>query len=135
MEPAILSIHSTSSGRELVFSCCRDEYFHVALKGVEVSAEAEIWAYTDADGLKNMFPDLGSLASPWHGEHSWTSIEGDFSLTATCTSLGNVTLRVEFRGLQGAPEEWRVQAGLVLDFGQMEKLAKSAKIFFDDSRL
>lgn len=130
----VLSIHSTSSRRELVVSGHRDEYFHVELKGFELSAETDIWVYTDANGLNNFLQGLGALVSPWQGERSWAAIEGDFSLYATCTSLGSVTLRVELRGLQGAPEAWRVQAGLVLEFGQLEQIAEAASAFFNPSR-
>jgi hypothetical protein len=103
---------------------------HVALKDFEVSASADVWAYTDADGLNKLFQELDGLESPWRGERSWASIEGDFSLFATCTSLGHVTFRVEMRGSQGAPEEWRVNAGLVIEFGQLEQIARSSNAFF-----
>ena len=130
MDSPSLSIHSTASRRELVFSQHKNDYLHVELKGLEVSASAAVWAYTDADGINDLFQELGGLEVPWQGERSWISIEGDFSLFATCTSLGSVTFRVEIRGSQGAPEEWRVNAGLVVEFGQLEQIARSSNAFF-----
>ncbi|MDD1607801.1 MAG: DUF6228 family protein, partial [Methylococcaceae bacterium] len=97
----------------------------------DVSASTEVWAYTDANGLNEFFQELGCLERPWQGQRSWASIEGEFSLSATCTSLGNVTFHVTLFGLQGAPEEWSVQAGLETDFGQLEQIAKHVKLFFN----
>ncbi|WP_147424425.1 DUF6228 family protein [Vogesella indigofera] len=131
MEPTLLSIRSTSSRRELVFSHHRDEYFHVELKGFELSAATDIWAYTDANGLNQFFQELAEFKKPWQGQHSWASIEQDFHLSAICTSLGSVAFQVELRGLQGAPEEWCVEAGLVSEFGQLEQIAKNAEAFFN----
>ncbi|MBC2729525.1 DUF6228 family protein [Thiobacillus sp.] len=130
MDSPSLSIRSTASKRELVFSQRQDERFHVELKGFEVSASTDVWAYTDAAGLNNLFQELGSLDKPWQGDRSWGAIEGDFSLSATCTSLGSVTFRVKIRGAQGAPEEWEVSAGLVIEFGQLEQIARSSNAFF-----
>lgn len=127
----MFSIHSTSSRRELVFSAHKGEYFHVELKGFDVTASTDVWAYTDANGLNEFFQELGRAERPWQGQRSWTSIEGDFSLSATCTSLGNVTFHVALLGLPGAPEEWRVEAGLETDFGQLEQIAKHAGLFFN----
>jgi len=38
---------------------------------------------------------------------------------------------VALHGSQGAPEAWRVEAGLVTDFGQLEQIAKHAGLFFN----
>lgn len=131
----MFSIHSTSSTRELVFSAHKDESFRVELKGFEVSASADVLAYTDANGLNEFFQELGHLEKRWQGQRSWASIEREFSLAATCTSLGKVTFRVTLLGLQGAPEEWRVEAGLVTDLGQLEKIAKHAGVFFNEQSI
>jgi hypothetical protein len=128
----VFSIHSTSSSRELVFSAHKGEYFRVELKGFEVVASTDVWAYTDANRLNEFFQELGHFERPWQGQRSWASIEGEFSLAATCTSLGNVSFHVTLLGLQGAPEEWRVEVGLVTDLGQLEKIAKHAQFFFNE---
>ena len=102
------------------------------LKGFEISAAAEIWAYTDAKGLANLFEELGTLNRPWTEEHSWVSIERDFSIFATCTPLGSATFRIELSGLQGASEEWEVRAGIQVEFGQLEQIARHAKTVFNE---
>ena len=114
----------------MIFSEHKDDYFRVELKGNEISATTEVWATTDANGLNKLFQELGCLEKPWQGKRSWCSMEGDFSIEAVCTSLGNVTLRVTLVRLQGAPEEWRLEAGLTTDFGQLAQIAKQAELFF-----
>jgi hypothetical protein len=109
----------------------KNECFHVELKGFEVAAGANISAYTDATGLNRFFQELGRFDKPWQGKKTWASIESDFSISANCTSLGSVTFCVELRGLQGAPEEWRVDVGLVSEFGQLEQIAKNSESFFN----
>jgi len=123
------SIHSTSSSRELVFSDNRDEYFKVYIKG-DVSAFVEVWAYTDANGLYGLFQELANYEKPWEGAKSWESIEGEFIISATCSPLGEVLFTIQLRGLQGAPEEWKVSVGLATEFGQLSNIAKHAKEFF-----
>ena len=125
----MFSIHSSSSSRELVFQSRKGEYFQVILKG-SVEAATDVWAYTDAQGLNHLFQELGAYQKPWEGKKEWQSIEGEFSISAACSSLGEIQLLVELRGFQGAPEEWKVQVGLVTEFGQLEKIAKQAMAFF-----
>lgn len=125
----MLSIHSTSSDRELLFTENTGECFRVELKGFSLSAATEIWAL-DAIGLSQFFEELGKLERPWQGQRTWASVEGDFSLSATCSSLGAVTFRVELHQLPGAPEEWQFGAGIATEFGQLERLGKAAKEFF-----
>jgi len=125
----LFSIHSSSSSRELVFQSRKGEYFQVVLKG-DVEAIADVWAYTDAQGLGRLFQELAAYERPWKGEKGWQSIEGEFSISATCSSLGEVRFLVKLRGLQGAPEEWNVQVGLATEFGQLGKIAKQAMAFF-----
>jgi hypothetical protein len=58
------------------------------------------------------------------------SIEHDLRLSATCSPLGAVTFTVDIVGLQHSPEEWRVSASLVTEFGQLQNLSARAKQFF-----
>ncbi|WP_146208710.1 DUF6228 family protein [Azospirillum sp. TSO22-1] len=129
----MFTIRSTASDRAVSFSDLCGERFRVTLTGHFVSASAEVFAYTDADGLARFFQELGKFDAPWSGRRSWSTIEEDFRISAVCTSLGAVTLEVELRGMQGAPEEWLVKTGLSADFGQLEHIAKRALAFFNAS--
>jgi len=130
MDLTSLSIHSTHSDCELVLNHCRDEQLRVNLKGAGISASAHVSIFTDAGGLNRYFQELGKLERPWPGERSWASIEEDFVLSVTCTSLGIVAFRVELRGAQGAPEGWWVKAGILLELGQLPQIARKSNAFF-----
>lgn len=125
----MFSIHSSSSSRELVFQSRKGEYFQVILKG-NVEAALDVYAHTDEQGLNHLFQELGVYQKPWQGKKEWQSLEGEFSISAECSSLGKVQFLVELRGLQGAPEEWKIQVGLASELGQLEKIAKQAMAFF-----
>ena len=61
---SLFSIHSSSPSRELIFRSSKGEYFQVILKG-NVEAPTGVWAYTDAQGLNNLFQELGTYQKPW----------------------------------------------------------------------
>jgi hypothetical protein len=120
----MINIRSCSSNRELKISCESDSYLLAELTGFPVSAKVEVWVETgDAAGLQAFLADLSKQVRPWSGIREWQSIEGDFELSATCTALGNVTFNVELRGLQGAPEEWAVTAGIDYELGHLEHIS------------
>lgn len=119
----MINIRSCSSNRELNISCPSESCLLVELVGFPVAAKVEVWAETDdAAGLQAFLADLGRQDRPWRDTRKWQSIEGDFNLSATCTALGNVVFDVELHGLQGAPEEWAVTAGIEYELGQLERL-------------
>ena len=126
----MFSIHSVNSDRELVFQALKDEYLGVELRGSGLSALVGVWLYTYADGLNSFFQKLASFKMPWQGAHTWESLEGEFSISATCATLGQVTFLVRLRNYVVSPEDWQVEAGLVTELGQLEKIAKDANTFF-----
>jgi hypothetical protein len=126
----LFSIHSVNSDRELIFSSHKGDYFQVELKGHGISALTDVWAYTDANGLNKLFQELAHFQKPWLETLSWQSLEGEFTLSATCATLGQVTFNVTLCHRIGASESWKVEAGLVAELGQLEKIAKDAKAFF-----
>lgn len=125
-------ITSTCSDRELVLSSRDGDYFEARLKG-DVEAFVRVYAYTDELGLNKLLQDLGSRSSPWPGELSWESIEGEFGVAATCSSLGKVEFAISLWGHPGGPEEWQVQACLESEFGQLPAIAKRADRFFREN--
>ena len=130
--PPMITIRSCTSNRELRIRHARDSYLLVELAGFPVSASVEVWVETgDAAGLQAFLADLGKQERPWNGMREWQSIEDDFKLSATCTALGNVVFNVQMRGLQGAPEEWVVTAGIDYELGRLEHL--SSDLAFDDT--
>ncbi len=127
------TIHSTSSDRSLTFTNCRGNYFQVDLKGAGVSASVEVYAYTDALGLNNLFQELSAYNKPWTGTKKWESLEGEFSISATCSTLGNVEFRINLKMLPGHPEESAISTGIASELGQLSHIAKEAERFFNSA--
>jgi hypothetical protein len=124
----LLSILSTTSNRALEIGEGTESYLSVCIVGYPVTATTEVWIEAgDVSSLANFFVILGESGGPWKGAKTWSSLEGDFKLSATCSALGVVTFDVELCGLQGAPEEWRITAGLETEFGQLDGFAACAR--------
>jgi hypothetical protein len=124
----LLTLHSSTSNRSLRIEAATNSYLSAVLESHVLSGSVEVWAETgDVAGLAQFFGELGALDAPWSGSRTWVSIESDLELSATCTSLGAVTFKIGMRGLPGAPEEWRLEAGLETEFGQLARLATEAK--------
>ncbi len=127
-DDALLTIQSSSSSRTLRIHAAVDSYLTVTLEGHEISGVVQVWAETgEVEALAKFFGGMGSLEAPWKSARTWETIEGDFKLTATCSSLGAVTLLVNMSGLPGAAEEWQLQAGIETEFGQLSRLAAEAE--------
>ncbi|GAB1259294.1 DUF6228 family protein [Aurantivibrio plasticivorans] len=124
------SISSTSSNNKLIFSGKDGEYVQVSVAG-DVSARLRVYLYTDEAALLNYFRSLGSSINPWKGEISWESLEGEFKISCSCSSLGAVNFQVHLWGLAGHPEEWRVSLGIDTEFGQLQSIANRATKFFN----
>lgn len=125
-------IHSNSSDREVRFLDRRGDEFIVELAGRGVAATQWVSAFTDSKGLARWMEELASNERPWKGAKSWTTLEGEFEISATCTAGGTVTFRVTLTGLPGSIEEWRVSAGIGSELGQLPALAQAARHFFED---
>jgi Family of unknown function (DUF6228) len=123
----VLSIHSTSSNRELRISRGDGGYFVVEIVGHRVTALTEVWTDDDAAHLGRFFVDLGNTERPWKSVREWQSLEGDLRFSVTCTSLGNVTFNICLSGMPGAPEEWSVRVGLDTELGQLQRIGDEAE--------
>ena len=130
----MFAIHSSSSDRELRFFDRNGDKFQIELLGRELNVAREVSAYTDSKGLLALFENLAAHVTPWQGAESWSSLEGEFSLIATCSTSGHVHLQVELWGRPGSPEEWRASAGITSELGQLQSIAAAARSFFDDAR-
>jgi Family of unknown function (DUF6228) len=128
----LFSIHSVNSDRELIFSSYQDEQFQIELKGSDISALTGVWVGGKlySQSLSAFLQELASFTKPWKGSQDWESLEGELSLSVTCATLGQVTFLVEIRCGAGGPEALLVQAGIMTELGQLEKIARDAKLFF-----
>ena len=80
-----------------------------------------------------MFNKLASYQKPWKDTISWESIEGEFKLSASCTSLGAIIFTITLKDLLGTSEALAIQVGLETEFGQLQQIAKRSDNFFNSS--
>jgi hypothetical protein len=126
----LFSINSSSSSRELIFLSLQDDCFTVELVGAAVYATQSVSTYTDGHGLASLLGKIAAYERPWSAAESWESLEGDFSISATCSSLGNVTFSVYMCGMLSTPDEWKLSFKLITELGQLPQIATNAHRFF-----
>jgi hypothetical protein len=92
-------------------------YVHVLLHG-PVEAGARVYD----DHFETLADYFRELAADWRQARQWESLEGHLSLQATADRAGHIELRVKLRD-DGAGDDWRVEAVLVLEAGQLQAIA------------
>ncbi|KLD65601.1 DUF6228 family protein [Dyella japonica] len=131
----MFSIRSSSSDREVRFLDRRGDEFVVEIEGRGVTATQWVCAFTDPDGLARWMESLATNELPWKGVRSWATLEGEFQISASCSSGGAVTFLVTLSGLPGSSEAWRVSAGVTSELGQLPGLAQAARHFFEHAEV
>ena len=126
-------IKSTESDYELAFSRLSSESHKVELRGADLFASTVIWGFPDFSDLSRYFCWLGIQDRPWATTRRWQPLERDFSLAATCSSVGKVTFQICIGKRTGGPEEWSITAHIQSELGQLESLAQKAKAFFHEA--
>jgi len=121
-------LDSTKDGVRFTLSPAGPRAYTAALSGRDLSVAATIH---DVLGEAYAFPEFWQdLASSWRGwsdEKSWSSIEGDLELTATCDSLGHVTICCHLSS--GGSEGWSINAWLYAEAGALDAIAARAGRF------
>ena len=131
MEVESFSIKSNASDRELVFLAARKDYFTVQLRGAYLQATRKVYAYSPHMGnIAELFSQLASQVRPWGDTASWESLEGELSLSATCSSNGIVALQVTITHHLLRPEDWSLSALLTTELGQLPSIGAAARGFF-----
>jgi len=77
----------------------------------------------------NFFQELASNWAGWSGKKTWGSMEGEYNLAATTDLTGHITLVAELNPL-GIPPCFSALLSLVLEAGQLDQIARRAKLFF-----
>lgn len=74
-----------------------------------------------------LFQDMAESWKKWEGEKVWSALDGELSLSATTTSIGHVTLKIEMVDPSG---NFRLYAILGLEAGQLEEIYKNVSAVF-----
>ena len=78
------------------------------------------------------FVQVANEWTGWKGTKEWGAIEGEYNLIATCDSTGHITLDVELNRNSFSPG-WSGTLSLMIEAGQLEQLARDAKVFFNET--
>lgn len=74
-----------------------------------------------------LFDDMAACWTGWNGQKSWNAIDGELSLAATTSSLGNVTLVVKMYANSG---ETSLTAVIRLEAGNLDRIAADVRSLF-----
>lgn len=76
-----------------------------------------------------LFRGLSKHWRGWAGERAEESLERHLRLACTADRTGHVTIRVTLRSMV-LEDDWRVEADLHLEAGQLDRLADAAAEYF-----
>jgi hypothetical protein len=107
------------------------EISQFSVRAIDQNLSAAIRVYAGYRSLHpvKFFEELAVHAHGWPGEMTWESLEGELRLPGSHDGLGHVKVRID---IQNGPlwDDWKVSTTIVMDAGQLERLAKHAALFF-----
>jgi hypothetical protein len=122
-----LRIEPSFSDVAIEFSEVDGDQFSVAVVAHDHSASRRVSAHTDAHGIVRLFAEAARDWKGWDGGKTWESLETEFFIVLDRDRLGHISLSVRIRSDLGRRDPWELQAGLALEAGQLELLARDAK--------
>jgi len=122
-------------GFEVVFDCPEFvdgwlEWYRMALSAPDLKVARMVGNPGYGHPPSVLFEDVAQNWSGWSGVKSWTAMEGECRLSATSDSTGHVTFQFEISRVE-RPQSWSTQVSVVVEAGQLERLAAEAHEFFD----
>ena len=103
--------------------------FSVRVTDHALSATAQVYAGYAPSHPASLFADMARQWAGWSGELVWLSLECELTMRCSRDRAGHVFIRVELRS-GPMPEDWRVVATVLAEAGQLEGIARRAKLFF-----
>jgi len=126
-----VTIRSCRDGTELNLSTedfPASEKLDVSIAGPSCSARlATSTYYSGSPAL--LFRKMAASWRGWEGELSWSTLEGEFKMTATSDRLGHIDLLAEIKS-DAYPRDWELKARLHLEAGALEQLYRSVSAVF-----
>lgn len=103
--------------------------FWVRATVFNLSAVGQVYAGYASQHPADLFADMARQWSGWSGELVWESSERELVLRCSHDGLGHIAIRVELRS-GCMPDDWRVEATVMAEAGQLEAIARRAALFF-----
>lgn len=129
-EAETLAIDSRDAGASLVLRPHSRHHFIAQLNHAGLVAAADVYSYMSG-GLGDFFDFMAANWMGWADVKEWGSLEGELVLRARSDRTGHVYIHVRLRC--GAPAKWTAEMELVLEAGQLERLAIRARQFEESS--
>lgn len=126
-----VTIRSCRDGTELTLSTedfPASEKLDVSLSGPCCSAHLATSTYNNGSPAL-LFRKVAAKWRGWDGELWWSTLEGDFKMTATSDRLGHIALLVEMKS-DACPRNWELKARLDLEASALEQLYRSVSAVF-----
>jgi hypothetical protein len=124
MEEAV--IKSSESGNRLVFANKRGENFDVCYESPAITLRRTVWAYDDFPFLVGFFQKIATNWKGWDKQIEWSSIEGEFRITATSDNLGHALLVIVISQYDDF-EDWSANVKLRINTTQASDIVKGLK--------
>ena len=111
------------------------EGFGVRITDLNLSAATIVDASCLKEHPATLFADMARQWQGWSGELEWRSLENELSLRCTRDRLGHIRIGIQLRSWTfGWNSDWEVRAAVMVEAGQLERLAKAAAAFFGQPR-
>ena len=120
------AVQSTDDGARFELRRHNQRHLVAELHGRGLDASVLVSAYMFG-GFADFFGGLATAWKGWKGGREWHAMEGELNLKAQSDRTGHVYLSVEL--CDGAPPRWQVNATLVLEAGQLDRLAANGREF------
>jgi Family of unknown function (DUF6228) len=99
--------------------------FVVSIERQDVRVEASASAFMAQD-LGQYFEELASNWRGWQGRKEWSTLEGEFTLSATSDSTGHIALAYFLRPPHTG-FHWELRDAVELEAGQLQAIAQEMK--------
>jgi hypothetical protein len=109
-----------------------DERWVVVLVGPGLRARRRVYAYCPHGDFRHVFDEMASQWRGWPGEKRWSSLEGEIRLACTHDGLGHIEIRIDLETEPRAPSNWRAMGTILVEAGQLDRLARMAARFLED---
>src|SRR5690606_8073975 len=111
-----VTIRSVRDGTELILNTegfPASEKLDGSLVGPSCSARLATSTYCNGSPAL-LFRKMAANWRGWEGELSWSTLEGEFKMTATADRLGHIELLAEIKS-DAYPRDWELKARLNLE--------------------
>lgn len=123
-----VTIRSTSDATRLTFSDAVGESFTAFIENAHFSGRVVVSTYISGPPSL-LFEEMAREWRGWKGEKEWVDLDDNLRLTATTDLTGHTSLHVIMRDYS-CSTDWRLQATLILEAGQLAEMARAMKKIF-----